>query len=319
MRLPPLAPRRPHVLVAHGDAREDDWYWLRERADPDVIAYLEAENAYTDEVLAPLRSFREALFEEIRSRVRESDVGPPARNGTWWYYGRTVEGQQYPIHCRRRDPERRLSAVEVLALVEQGAPGEEVLLDDNKLAAGSEYFSLGVFDLNPDQTCAAYAVDLTGGELHVLRFRDLASGTDLPDEISGVYYSSAWSADGDMFWYTRPDDDLRPWQVWRHHLGHPAEDDVLVFEEPDDRFFVEVGVTRSERFIVDLVRQQDDLGGPFPRRPPPHGAAPGGRGPPPGGGVQRRPCGAARRRGRVPHLGQRRGGGELRPAPRTGR
>lgn len=250
MRPPPFAPRRPHALTAHGDSREDDWYWLQDRDDPEVIAYLEAENDYTDEVLAPLADFRQALFEEIRSRVRESDVGAPARNGTWWYYGRTVEGRQYPIHCRRSDPQRQLSAVEVLALVEGGAPGEEVLIDENQLAEGSEYFSLGGFDISPDQTCLAYAVDLTGGERHVLRFRDLVAGTDLVDEIPDVYYSTAWSADGQMFFYTRPDDALRPWQIWRHHLGRPTGDDVLVFQDDDERFFVGVGVTRSERFIV---------------------------------------------------------------------
>jgi oligopeptidase B len=250
MRRPPLAPGRPHDLVAHGDRREDDWYWLRDRDDPEVIAYLQAENAYTDEVLAPLGDLRRVLFEEIRGRIKETDVGAPARKGTWWYYSRTVEGQQYAIHCRRADPERRLTAVEVLALAGEGAPGEEVLLDGNQLAAGSEYFSLGVFDLSPDQTCLAYAVDLTGGERYTLRFRDLAAGLDLPDELPDVYYSSAWSADGEVLFYTRPDDTLRPWQIWRHQLGRPAGDDSLVFQEDDERFFVGVGGTRSERFII---------------------------------------------------------------------
>ncbi|MDQ1367961.1 MAG: oligopeptidase [Acidimicrobiaceae bacterium] len=250
MRPPPLAPRRPHVLVAHGDEREDDWYWLKDSSDPEVIAYLRAENDYTTEALAPLQDLRQTLYEEIRGRVRESDVGAPARKGPWWYYGRTVEGQQYPIHCRRADPERRMSAAEVLALEEQGAPGEQVLLDENQMAAGSDYFSLGVFDLSPDQTCLAYAVDLTGGERYALRFRDLATGLDRPDEIEDVYYSSAWSRDGQLLFYTRPDTSLRPWQIWRHRLGGPASDDALVFQEDDERFFVGVGSTRSDRFIV---------------------------------------------------------------------
>ncbi len=250
MRRPPLAPRRPLVLDAHGDRREDDWYWLRDRDDPEVISYLQAENAHTDEVLAPLADLRGTLFEEIRGRIKETDVGAPARKDTWWYYSRTVEGQQYAIHCRRADPERRLTAVEVLALAAQGAPGEQVLLDGNELAAGSEYFSLGVFDLSADQSCLAYAVDLTGGERYTLHFRDLTTGVDLPDEVPDVYYSSAWSADGQVLFYTRPDDALRPWQIWRHRLGRPAGDDSLVFQEDDERFFVGVGGTRSERFIV---------------------------------------------------------------------
>ncbi len=250
MPTPPSAPRRPHVLVAHGDERQDDWYWLRDSSDPEVIAYLQAENAYTDETLAPLRPFRDALFQELKGRIKESDVGAPARNGPWWYYGRTVEGLQYPIHCRRADRQRQLSAADVLALVAEGAAGEEVLLDENEQAAGSDYFSLGVFDLSPDQDRLAYAVDLTGGERYHLRFRDLASGTELPDEIADVYYSSAWSADGQVLFYTRPDEALRPWQIWRHQLGQPVADDALVFQEDDERFFVGVGATRSERFIV---------------------------------------------------------------------
>ncbi|MDQ6614117.1 MAG: S9 family peptidase [Actinomycetota bacterium] len=250
MRPPPLAPRRPHALVAHGDQREDDWYWLGDRDEPEVIAYLQAENDYTDEALAPLRDFRQSLFEEIRGRVKESDVGAPARKGTWWYYGRTVEELQYPIHCRRADPLRQLGAAEVMALAEAGAPGEQVLLDENEVAAGSDYFSLGVFDISPDQTRLAYAVDLTGGERYSLRFRDLNTGVDLPDEVANVYYSSAWSADGEVLFYTRPDAALRPWQIWRHHLGRPAEDDALVFQEADERFFVGVGATRSEKFII---------------------------------------------------------------------
>ncbi|MDQ1392350.1 MAG: oligopeptidase [Acidimicrobiaceae bacterium] len=252
MRPPPLAPRRPHTLAAHGDERHDDWYWLQDSTDAEVIDYLRAENDYTSDALAPLQDVRRALYEEIRGRVKESDVGAPARKGQWWYYGRTVEGRQYPIHCRRADPEQRLAAAEVLALEEQGAgaPGEHVLLDDNEMAAGSDYFSLGVFDISPDQTLLAYAVDLTGAERFALRFRDLATGVDLPDAIDDVYYSSAWSSDGQWLFYTRPDAALRPWQVWRHRLGTMAGDDTLVFQEDDERFFVGVGATRSERFIV---------------------------------------------------------------------
>jgi len=250
MASPPLAPRRPHVLVAHGDTRTDDWYWLRDSEDPETIAYLQAENAYTDQVLAPLADLRASLFEEIKGRIKETDIGAPARQGPWWYYSRTEEGQQYPIHCRRSDPDKSMTAVEVLALSESGGPGEQILLDENAMAAQSDFFALGVFDLNPEQTCLAYAVDTTGGERYALRLRDLDSGTDLPDQIDDVYYSSGWSADGQVFFYTRPDAALRPWQIWRHRVGTPSADDALVLQEDDERFFVGVGVTRSDRFIV---------------------------------------------------------------------
>lgn len=247
---PPFAPRRPHCLVAHGDEREDDWYWLADADDPDVLAYLRAENAYTEEALAPLQGFRRSLFEEIKSRIKQTDVSAPARKGRRWYYGRTVETKQYPVHCRRADPERAMTAAEVLAQSTAGTPGEEILLDENELAGDSDYFALGVFDISPSQNCLAYAVDTTGGERYTLRFRDLVDGADLADEIPDVYYSTAWSADSQTLFYTRPDAALRPWQIWRHRLGQPAGDDVLVLQEDDERFFLGVGSTRSERYIV---------------------------------------------------------------------
>src|SRR5258708_7562564 len=121
---PPVAPRRPHVLVAHGDERVDDWYWLRDRNDPGVIAYLEAENAYTDAVLAPAAPLRQRLYQEIKSRIVEDDVSAPARKGCWWYYTRTFEGLQYVTHCRRHDAEGgAITALEAFAQV--GRPGEE--------------------------------------------------------------------------------------------------------------------------------------------------------------------------------------------------
>src|SRR5579884_3803848 len=247
---PPVAGRRPHDLVAHGDRREDDWFWLRDPADPEVVAYLEAENEYTEAVLASLGDLRQRLFEEIRGRVKETDVSAPGRRGPWWYYSRTIEGLQYQVHCRLADPRRALTAAAVLAQAEAGTADEEVVLDENKLAEGSDYFALGVFDVDFGQGRLAYAVDLTGGERYTLRFRDLATGDDLADEVPDVYYSSAWSADDQWFFYTRPDDAMRPYQVWRHRLGSPSGDDVLVVQEDDERFFLAVANTLSERYIV---------------------------------------------------------------------
>jgi oligopeptidase B len=249
MESPPRAPRRPHVISAHGDDRTDDWYWLNDREDPDVIAYLEAENAYTQQVLAPLEPLQERLYGEMRARIQETDTSAPNRKGPWWYYSRTVEGLEYAIHCRRADPGRQLSIAEVMAAIAEGAPGEEILLDENEAAGDSEYFALGVFDLSPDQTMLAYATDVSGGESYRLRFRDLGTGTDLDGEISGVYYSSAWSSDSRTFFYTKTDDAMRPWQIWRHRIGD-TEPDELTYQEDDERFFVSVGLTRSERFVI---------------------------------------------------------------------
>lgn len=229
----------------------DDWYWLRDVDDPGVRAYLEAENAYAEQVLAPTAGQQEELFEEIRSRIEETDAGPPAHSGGWWYYSRTVEGRQYPVMCRRPDPQRRLSAAEVTAAARAGTPeGEEVVLDENLLASGSDYMAVGVFDISPAHSVLAYGVDLDGSERYRLSFRDLTSGRELPDVIDDVYYGSAWSADGSSFFYTRPDEMMRPWQVWVHRMGSPAGSDQLVFQEDDQHFFVDVELSRSRSRIV---------------------------------------------------------------------
>jgi len=249
---PPVAPRRPHRIAIPGqEPRNDDWYWLRDRDDPEVIAHLRAENAYADEMLADSEGLQERIFEEIRSRVVETDSDAPVRDGQWWYWNRTVEGLSYPIACRRHDPGRELTAEEVLADARAGRSDlETVILDQNELAAGSDSFALGVFDVSPDHQVLAYATDLDGDERYSLRFRDLASGTDLTDTVDDVTYGSAWSADSTTLFYIRPDAAMRPYQVWRHSLGTDSSEDVLVHEELDERFFVSVRETRSRRFVV---------------------------------------------------------------------
>ena len=247
--VPPTAPRRPHPLSAHGQTRVDDWYWLRDPEDPEVIAYLRAENDYADAVLAPTADLQEELFQEIRSRVHETDAGPPARSGGFWYYSRTEEGHQYPVMCRR--PAGGRSAAEVAAEARRHRPADEaVVLDENALAGESDYLAVGVFDISPDHAVLAYAYDLDGSEEYTLRFRDLASGTDLPDEIEKAYYGSAWASDSRHLFYVRPDDAMRPWQIWCHRLGDATADDRLVFQEDDERFFVDVELSRSQSRVV---------------------------------------------------------------------
>ncbi|MGH7085979.1 MAG: S9 family peptidase, partial [Acetobacteraceae bacterium] len=249
--VPPAAARRPHRLDAHGRVRTDDWYWLADRGDPEVLAYLQAENDYTAEMLAPTAGLQEALYQQIKSRVVETDAGPPTRRGPWWYWHRTFEGRQYRVLCRRADPERAMTATAVAAEARrEGSPGEQVLLDENLLAGDSDYLAVGVLDVSPDHETLAYATDLDGSERYTLRFRDTASGEHHRDVIDGVYYGSAWAADGATFFYVRPDRAMRPWQVWRHALGADPEGDELVFQEDDERFFVAVGLSRSQRCVV---------------------------------------------------------------------
>jgi oligopeptidase B len=246
---PPTAPRRPTLLRAHGDERLDNWYWLRERDDPDVIAYLEAENAYTKAAMADTTALQDTLYAEIVARIQETDLSVPVRKGPWSYYSRTVEGRQYAIHCRRpARPTGEAGPTDPAPL--PGDPAEEILLDENELAAGHEYFSLGGLAVSPDHRLMAFAVDTTGGERHRIRVRDLSTGTDLPDEVEDVYYGLAWANDGTILFYTRPDDAMRPHQLWRHAVGTAAEADVCVYEEPDERFYVGVSKTKDDAFVV---------------------------------------------------------------------
>ncbi|HET8684849.1 MAG TPA: S9 family peptidase [Micromonosporaceae bacterium] len=245
---PPVAKRVPTERVHHGDTVLDDYAWLRAKDDPDTIAYLKAENAYTEAATGHLGRLREALFDEIRQRTQETDLSVPARKGGYWYYTRTVEGKQYGIRCRRAVREGEVDP----PATADGGPldGEEVLLDGNQLAEGHEFFSLGTFDVSPDGRWLAYSVDFSGDERFTLHVKDLATGTVLPDEVPNVFHGSAWSADASTLFYLTVDDAWRPYRVWRHLVGSPTSTDEMVYEERDERFWVGVSLTRSEKFIV---------------------------------------------------------------------
>ncbi|MBO0894195.1 MAG: S9 family peptidase, partial [Acidimicrobiales bacterium] len=258
---PPTPPRRPTVLRAHGDERVDDWWWLRERDDPAVIAHLEAENAYTEAMTAHLAPVRERLYAEIVARIKETDLSVPVRKGPFAYYARTAEGQQYPIHCRRpadaaQPPEPEPDGPEGPEEPTEPPPDEQVLLDENLEAFGHDYFSLGSYAISPDHRLLAYGTDTTGAERFDLRVRDLETGDDLPEVIEDTYYSLAWAKDGATVFYVRPDQAMRPYQLWRHRIGTPRADDVCVYTEPDERFFLQVATTKDERYVVMELSSQ---------------------------------------------------------------
>jgi len=245
---PPAAERIPAERTHHGDTVIDEYSWLAAKEKPETIAFLDAENAYTQAMTADQTPLRSAIFDEIKARTQETDLSVPARKDGWWYYSRTVEGKQYALHCRRAVRPDDSGP----PLTGDGGPldGEEILLDGNELAAGQEFFSLGAFDVSPDGRLLAYSTDFAGSERFTMRVKDLASGETAADEIPGTFYGSAWSADGSALFYVTVDEAWRPYRVWRHVIGTPAAADVVVFEEPDERFWVGVGLTRSERFLV---------------------------------------------------------------------
>ncbi|MEU6999939.1 S9 family peptidase [Nonomuraea sp. NPDC046570] len=245
-QMPPEAKKVPTERTHHGDTVIDEYAWLTNKEDPDTIAYLEAENAYLKQETAHLTDLQEEVFQEIKGRTQETDLSVPSRKGAWWYFSRTQEGKQYGVSCRV--PADGDTPPEVS--VSGALPGEQVILDGNELAGDSDFFSVGTSSLSPDGTTLAFSTNYTGDERFTLKFKRLEAGEVLSDEITGIFYGGAWSGDGSAFFYTRIDDAWRPYRVYRHTLGTSAEDDVLVYEETDERFWVGVGLTRSEKYLV---------------------------------------------------------------------
>ncbi|HEY3955402.1 MAG TPA: S9 family peptidase [Streptosporangiaceae bacterium] len=248
---PPVARRIPAVRSYHGDTFTDEYAWLADKDDPEVLSYLKAENAFTDAELEGQAALRETVFGEIKARTQETDLSVPVRRDAWWYYSRTVQGQQYQIHCRRAAAPSELTP----PLPEPGEPlaGEQVLLDGNEVAAGHDFFALGAFSVSPDGGLLGYSTDFAGNERFTLRVKDLTTGALLGDEIPDTHYGCAWSRDGSALFYITADEAWRPCRLWRHTLGTPASDDVLVYEEADERFRVGVWLTRSQDYLVVMV------------------------------------------------------------------
>ncbi len=246
---PPRAKKVPTARTFHGDTVVDEYEWLRDKESPDTIAYLEAENAYTEQATAHLAKLREILFEEIRTRTKETDLSVPSRIGSYWYFSRSIEGKQYGISCRCPVSGPDDWTPPVLD-VDTEIPGEQVLLDLNELAEGHDFFSLGASSISPDGNLLAFSVDTTGNERFLLQVKDLRTGELLPDQVPDTAYGATWALDGRHLFYTTVDEAWRPDRVWRHALGSDPSDDVVVFHEPDERFWASVGRTRSDRFLV---------------------------------------------------------------------
>ncbi|MGZ8690484.1 MAG: S9 family peptidase [Aeromicrobium sp.] len=248
MSLPPVAKKEPLVRSHHGDAVVDEYEWLRDKESPDTIAYLEAENAYGEEQTAHLAELRQTIFDEIKDRTEETDLSVPSRHGDWWYYARTLEGKQYGLRCRCPiDDKDDWTPPDLDAHSE--IPGEQILLDSNVEAEGHEFFSLGAFTISVDGNRLAYSTDTRGDERYTIRFKDLRTGDILDDEITGASHGATWSLTGSHVFYTTVDEAWRPNQIWRHAIGS-ADDDVLVYEETDERFFAGVGSTQSDKYLV---------------------------------------------------------------------
>lgn len=260
MLTPPKTEKRPTERVHHGDVVHDDYEWLRAKDDPAVIAHLHEENAYTKARTEHLMLLQEQLFEEIKGRTKETDLSVPTREGEWWYFTRTVEGKQYGIHCRA--PIAAADDWEPPVLPEttgdeltdasyEPLPGEQVLLDDNVEAEGHDYYALGSFDVTADGSTLLYAIDTDGDERYTLRLRAVdGSGREYDDLIEGTAGGAVFDPSGRYVFYATVDESWRPDTIWRHEVGTATSDDVPVFKEEDERFWLGVGLTRSRRFML---------------------------------------------------------------------
>ena len=248
----PAAAREPHERVFHGDTFDDPYEWMRDKDDPRTQAFVREQNAYTDARMAPLAGLRTRLFEELKSRVEQTDMSVPTRINDYWYFARTREGMQYAAQCRIpvSGPDD-WTPPEVDPKAEPGSlPGEQVIFDANKEAEGHDFFRLGGLDLSRDGRWMLYGVDFTGDERYDLRIRDLDTGEDLPETIEQVSAGGCLTPDGAWAFYVKVDEAWRPYSVWRHRVGTDAADDVEAWREDDERFWAGVGLSFDERNIV---------------------------------------------------------------------
>jgi oligopeptidase B len=237
---PPVARKQHTETVLHGTVLSDDYAWLRDKENPEVTAYLGAENAYAEAVMAPLAGLREDLYQEMLSHVKQTDVSVPFRDGEWWYYTRTEEGRQYAIHCRKAG---------TASAMDPDAP-EEVVLDGNLLAEGHPFFAIGATDITGDGRWLAYTTDTTGFRQYTLHIKDLETGETLPDEVERVG-SVVWAADNRTLFYTVEDEEQkRQYQLWRHDCIEQPNKDVLVYQDDDERFNLGAGRTRDGKYLV---------------------------------------------------------------------
>ncbi len=236
---PPDAAKRPHLVKApHGAERVDEYYWLRDdkREKPEMLAYLQAENAYVDAVMAPLKPLQETLYDEIVARIKQDDSSVPYRERGYWYYTRFETGQDYPIHARRK------GGMEA---------AEEVMLDVNALAKGKDYYAVGGRSISQDNRLLAYADDSNGRRQYTLRVKDLGTGQTLPDTITGTSGNVVWADDNRTFFYVENDPEtLLSTKVKKHVLGTDAKEDVLVYEETDDTFYMGIGRSRDDKYLI---------------------------------------------------------------------
>lgn len=233
--IPPVAKVEPHKMVTHGVERVDNYFWLRGKEKPEVINYLEAENAYAEQMTAHIAELREKLYHEMVGRIKETDISVPVQVDQYFYYYRTEEGKQYRIYCRKYES---LDAE------------EELLLDCNQLAEGKDYFALGALEVSANHQLLAYSTDTSGAEDYTIYVKDLNTGNLLADVIEGTSDDLEWANDNQTLFYTTKDESQRPDKMWRHLLGKSPGEDVVLLEEPDEKYWLGLTKTKDHKFVL---------------------------------------------------------------------
>lgn len=237
----PIAPKRPYTITQHGETRVDDYFWLRQREDPEVLKYLHAQMDYLEEVMGHTKPLQDSLFAEMRGRIQETDSSVPEKRGAYWYYSRTEAGKQYPIYCRKKESLEN---------------PEEILLDQNALGEGKSFCSVGAVNVSPDGTKLAYSFDFEGNETYTIRIRDLETGKEFDEvipNVSGSVYELGgveWANDNEHIFYVTLDAALRPDKLYRHKIGTDPATDALLVHEADESFFLWMHKTRDDKYIM---------------------------------------------------------------------
>ena len=230
----PVAKKVAKELSIHGDTRIDNYFWLNQREDEEVIDYLKAENSYTEKAMEPLTGFRESLFEELKGRIKETDMSVPYKKDGWFYYVRQEEGKEYPIYCRK---EGSLEAA------------EDIIMDVNPMAEGYDYYSASGLSLSPNKMVLAYGEDTVSRRIYTIKFKDMETGAILPFTIENTTGGSVWASDSKTIFYTKKDDTLRAFQVWKYELGKETSTAELIYEEDDETFNCFVYKSKSDKYI----------------------------------------------------------------------
>jgi len=230
----PVAPQVENIVNIHGYERSDPYKWMEDKEDPRLLDYLAQENAYRDSITAAIKPLEEKIYEEVLARIEETDLSVPVKDGEYYYYTRTEEGQEYSIRCRKKGS--------------LDGP-EEVLLDGNQLAGDSKQFRIGGFAISTNHKLLAYSTDYTGKEENTIFIKNLETGILFPEKIEKTG-SVTWAADNKTIFYTKYNEKHRPSKIYRHTLGTPVSSDVLVHEETDEKMYCGIGRTKDDKYMV---------------------------------------------------------------------